>query len=95
MWLFVADSVAFPQFFRNFSAAFLVRWSPSVSIASLSPSMACVGTRSSSAMFASSIPFNFVVFLSFLWLSPCGGILGVVLLLGVRCSVLSDYFRFL
>ena len=75
-----------------FSAAFLVRWSPSVSIASLSPSMACVWTRSASAIIASSIPFSFVVSLYLLWLSPCGGYTGGSCT--TRCSMFSPFRLF-
>ena len=75
-----------------FSAAFLVRWRPSVSIASLSPSMACVWTRSASVIIASSIPFSFVVSLSLLWMSPCGGYTGGSCI--TRCSMFSPFRLF-
>ena len=75
-----------------FSAAFLVRWRPSVSIASQSPSMACVWTRSASVIITSSIPFSFVVSLSLLWLSPCGGYTGGSCIM--RCSMFSPFRLF-
>ena len=54
--------------------------------------MACVWTRSASEIIASSIPFSFVVSLSLLWLSPCGGYTGGNCT--TRCSIFSPFRLF-